>query len=115
MITIDGKQVVFSETFIVRDSSTVTIETVIDKIPFIVDLHFNMKDDNTEAGISWKGEGDRLKIEVQSWKNPLGTTLIKPHKLGEFNGKSLGFQIFQKFINGINLVHFQVYLGGSYE
>jgi hypothetical protein len=115
MVTIGDKKLIYSETFLVADNTDVLIDvpspTGGASMPFLV----RFKPTNTgERTANWRTEEGRAIIEFSGWNNPLGTSFSSPARFGDLDGQPVGVQITNRYINGLNLVHFFLFQGGSY-
>ena len=114
--TVNGKKVIFSESFLLNEADVVEIGPAVPELPFKVTIKFITDDSLNEPVGTWAFENDSLKMEFKGWKNQLGTALTKATKLGELNGQALGFTLAHHRIgNTMNLLHIQFLLGGVYE
>ncbi len=115
MVTIDGKQLVLSETFVVIDNQAVTIEGTVKNDRIVIELTFHAGDEGKSGEARWRFENGVLRMDFLGWRSPLGTVLKRPTRLGKVDDQDFGFQIAHKLIGDANLVHFQLFLGGVYE
>lgn len=105
MVTIDGKQIAFTTSFMVKNDQDALIDFEIHgtKLRFA----FRFKSGVTAADRSgeWRtDESGVVRFTFGGWDNALGTCVAEPLKCGEVGGKLVYFQLAQHFVGEVNLV-----------
>ena len=115
MVTIAGREIVYSQSLIVGDGQPVEIQATAKGHLVPVRLIFSTAPNANpnEATTTWRTEGGVLIIDFVGWRNPLGIC-IGPQRLGDIGGNALGFQVAGYRINDQNFVHFYLLFGGAY-
>lgn len=115
MLKIEDKELWYSTVFLAGDNQSVLLDvpTPHGSMPF--SIKFIPGKEGGEQGGQWRTENGRVVMEFTGWSNPLGSCVRRPHKIGEIDGKTLGFQLTNHYVGGTHLVHFFLYKGGSYE
>jgi hypothetical protein len=140
MIKIGDRQVVLSRTFIVPPGEIVDIDekvTVQLELPppsvpvpdppgprsIPIDVRIQMEfifrakvDGESDGGIKFSTTppSQKIRFEFIGWESPLGTTMLKPQGLGDFNGQKFGFLSSIHHIGGVSILQFQLLVGGTY-
>lgn len=115
MISIDGKNLVLNETFILPDGDNATIETTIEGFKLVISFTIVPGKQGEDYSGKWTWENGIVNMTFVGWNNPLGTCLKKPEKFGDIGGKPLGLQLSVHSIGDAKLVTFMLFLGGKYE
>lgn len=112
---IGDKELLCHETFMLADGELASLEIKLPSgAPLPLTLRFSPEEG--EAEMSWTFVEGVLNIRFKGWRNPLGTCLSKPTKLGDFRGSAIGFTVAHSLIGeSNNLVTFQFFQGGTYE
>lgn len=109
MIMIGNKTQIFGDSFIVQNNQEAKFQVRIDDNT-ILDVIVLFVPGN-EGNLSWKTEGDIVRLTFTGWSNALGTTLVEPVKFGEVNNRKLYLNVAQSAIAENNIVHMFVLLG----
>lgn len=109
------KQIVFNQTFLLRDNETAQIH--FDVAPgSAVNSTIKFDPVGSDGAVRWAAAADgTLTIECTGWTNTLGTSLTKPAKVGDVGGIPLAFTVSSFKIGESNLVTLQFFVGGTYE
>lgn len=117
------RRVVYSTTFMVDDAVPVDIEArFIGTLDGTGDanevarfrIRFSPAEGANGPVVNWSIDGAKLTIDFQGWHSAAQTVLTNPLKIGEANGLSLGFQVSHSKVASVNVVFFQLLLGGDY-
>lgn len=118
-IQIGDKALVFSQTFVVPDSVTAKITVPLESTPRgkeFLTVHVRFDPSRTEDKASWHVENNVFKLEFFGWHGQIGSSFEKPVRIGDVNGKPLGFTVAHQKVSDVNnLVTLQFYVGGAYE
>src|SRR5205823_10748188 len=68
-----------------------------------------------EAVGRWQFENGVLSLEFSGWGSPVGGSLTKPQRIGDFLGEVIGFNLAHQRLGSLNYATFQFYRGGKYE
>lgn len=114
MIKVDGKELILSESFMVRNGQDVDISVPVQGSTFTLKLKFRDGQKGADPTANWEGHPGGTTLTFAGWDHPIGSCMSTPQKIGDFAGSPIGFQIATRDIEGSKIVHFFVYLGGTY-
>jgi hypothetical protein len=112
MVTIDGRELVYSESFMARDDQVVELIVPLAATPLRLSLVFEAGEGG-ERTASWTTADGVTQVRFKGWSNAIGTAFREPSRLGEVGGRALWFQVAHHRIGDSNLVHFYLLLGGE--
>lgn len=116
MLHIGNREIIFDHTFIIPKGEEASMDVVIKDTPIKVIIFFDPQDIPVEKRtVSWEFKNSELRITFLGWKHSLGTSLLKPGKLGVIKDTPFGFNIAHFLVGKTNLAHFQIYVGGDYN
>ena len=115
MITINDRTLVFNETFLLPDGQSARFDTTIEGTRFQILFTLRAAKGDEERKGTWAFKDGILHMTFIGWTNPMGTCLKQPEKLGDINGKPLGFQLCAHAMTDTALITFMLFLGGTYE
>jgi hypothetical protein len=123
----------FVGTFMVPDNEeailNVEFRVGVDPTPIWSPVSFNAKILHLDVSLKfveglgeldWNFDAPKYRFVFRGWKNPLGNSLKKPLRAGNFSvgtgpKTEFGFLIASYYLEPINIVTLQIVTGGTYE
>ncbi len=111
MVSIDGRRVVFSATFLVPNEKEVLLEAEIDGTVLRMSITFKAASPGEERDGRWMNDDGLIRMQFIGWNDPSGNCLQAPAKFGELGDQRLYFQLAHHRVSEQNLAHLFIYLG----
>jgi hypothetical protein len=111
MVKIDGKDLVFSSTFMVGNNQEAEIEFPINEDKLKLSITFKATEAPGERNGEWKQVDGVVKFTFTGWSNPMGTCVAEPTKFGDIGGKRIYFQLANHYVGEQNLASLFILLG----
>lgn len=107
---IAGKQVLLSETLLLRDEEEGLVSVELGDKVLKISLKFRAA--VGEVRSSWEADGDVLRMIFTGFKFALGVAQSAPQEIAKIDGVPIYFDIAHHRIGESNLVHFFLLKGG---
>ena len=115
MITIGEREVAFQTTLFVPDGEIAKIQVNVGDWKMPIEVSFTTGD-GPRPSVTWRGEGEILKMIFEGFLSNIVTVTQGPSKIGVTDaGKNVGFIALISKHGKINRVELQLLLGGIYE
>jgi hypothetical protein len=111
MVEIDGKTVVFSTNFLIKNDQEAIIQATLPGDTLRLSVMFQSGIPSSDRSGSWTQENGMVKFVFSGFSNPLGTCLLEPTKFGDIGGKRLFFQLAHHYVGESNLAHLYILVG----
>ncbi|MGK5058978.1 DUF6864 domain-containing function [Janthinobacterium sp. LB2P49] len=110
MVTVDGKKIVFSQSFIVRDGKEAKFTLSTPEAHLACTVVFTPPVHGEPQRVETSGEASNVKFTFTGFQNELGSVTIDPVEfLKTASNSRLYYQARQSYLDGNNFVHFFVY------
>ena len=114
MTAVGDKQSLATKTFLLGDGEVGKFAVTVGDTVLPVEVKFSAPQAR-ESAWHWEYDGGTLRLSFTGWKNPYGSGLPAPQRIGEVDGAPLGFNMAHQRLGAMNVATLQFYLGGTYE
>jgi hypothetical protein len=114
MTIVGDKQILTTQTLLLGDDEVGKFDVPVDtgtQLP--VTIRF-LSRQQTEPTTDWRYAEGTLNIDCAGWNVAMGGGM-KAHRIGDYNGRPIGFSLASYRVGTLNHVTLQFYLGGKYE
>ena len=111
MVTIDGKRIVFSTTFLVPNDREALIDAMFEGSVLKLSVTFRSGIAGEERSGTWASADGIVRFTFSGWNNPLGTCTVEPTKFGDLGTKRMFFQLSQHYIGEQNFANLFILVG----